>query len=98
MNTTELVRELLFTDDPRVVATLGADTLFADECDHCNAEAAVLINVVTSLRRGATSQGHIYCLNHATTVVDTLTWSSDADEIAVTVPANLIAAIQPLAA
>jgi hypothetical protein len=93
MNVTDQVRELLITDDPRVIARVGADALFDQECDHCNDEATLLVEIVTSVRRGAIREGHIYCLDHGTTAVDTLTWASDADEIAVTIPASLLAAI-----
>lgn len=89
MNTTTAVRDLLDTTDDRVTGRIGDDHLFTGECDHCTAEPAVLIEVTTSLRRGATREGHIYCLAHGRRTVDTLSWASDADDIAITVPAYL---------
>ncbi|WP_068059241.1 hypothetical protein [Nocardia xishanensis] len=91
MNLTTVVRDVLNTSDYRVTGHIGADHLFADECDHCNTGATVLIEATTSHQRGATREGHIYCVEHAINAIDTLTWASDADEIAVTIPANLAA-------
>lgn len=95
MTITERVRELLDTTDVRVMGRIGSDALFTGECDHCTSEPAVLIAVTTDQRRGATEEGHIYCLRHAAAAIDVITWASDCDDIAVTVPASLIDAISP---
>ncbi len=97
MNATDQVRDLLGIHDLRLVGRIGADHLFTDECDDCHRPAVIHTETLTAEGRGTAREGGIYCLDHGTTAVDLLMWQV-MDEIAVTVPASLLAATNILAA
>lgn len=97
MTITEQVRELLDINDTRVVGRIGSDQLFADGCDDCPRFAVILTETVITLGRGVEREGGIYCFGHGMAAIHLLT-GMDVDEIAVTVPASLLAAYNTLAA
>jgi hypothetical protein len=97
MNVTDQVRDILGVTDIRVIARIGTPDRFTDQCDICLRAGIVHVETSWTVARGADVEDATYCLDHAIFAVDGLTYGT-ADEIAVTVPASLLAVVNSLAA